>query len=273
MNPRAYNESAISDAISEDLYLNRRTSIFGFITPTAIGLSFIPLFSVLIGHMLMRREKIYFVYFFLGGMVALLSNARYIIIGLIIISIQILLSGRYRVISFIKYLLLSLMTIFIFIKVLNYLDYDLNEWYAKRLFPERSIKETTRYKAIGNFLTFFPQNPIFGTGGTTEEIKEASRQVGSGHIHVGYLSSLVSYGIFGCLFLFGFWYFLAKELYRTAKITNYWGSFFAFLMFLWSFATMSMPSIFFYGLIFALIFDRYYYQQVHFKNMALIQSI
>ena len=113
-------------------------------------------------------------------------------------------------------------------------------------------------KAIDNFLFYFPQKPFLGTGELTDEIKAASQAVGSSHIHVGYLSHLVYYGIVGCFFLFGFLYLLMKELYNTAKNTNYWGSFFAFMVFLWSFATMSESSIFYPGLIFALIFDKYF---------------
>ena len=92
----------------------------------------------------------------------------------------------------------------------------------------------------------------------TDEIKRASQAIGSSHIHVGYLSHLVAYGIVGCFFLFGFWFLLVKKLYRTAKQTNYWGSFFAFLTFLWAFATFSHSSIFLYGLIFALVFNKYF---------------
>ena len=54
---------------------------------------------------------------------------------------------------------------------------------------------------------------------------------------------------------------LTKSLLKTAKITNYWGSFFAFLIFLWAQATLVYHTIFFTGLIFALIFDKYYYDK------------
>jgi len=91
----------------------------------------------------------------------------------------------------------------------------------------------------------------------TEEIKEASKAVGSSQIHVGYLSHLVSFGIVGSFFMFGFWFLLAKKLYKSAKYTKYWGSFFAFLIYLWAQTTLVYYSIFFYGLIFAFVFDKY----------------
>ena len=139
-----------------------------------------------------------------------------------------------------------------------YLGYDFLDWYNTRLLAEGSIKETTRFKAIENFIVFFPREPIFGTGvHLTDEILSASKSVGSSQIHVGYLSHLVSYGLVGSFFLFGFWYLIAKKLLITAKQTNYWGSFFAFLTFLWAQATLVHFSIFYYGLIFALVFDKY----------------
>ena len=45
---------------------------------------------------------------------------------------------------------------------------------------------------------------------------------------------------------------------KTAKKTNYWGSFFAFLTYFWAQATLVNYSIFFYGLMFALVFDKYF---------------
>ena len=96
----------------------------------------------------------------------------------------------------------------------------------------------------------------------TSEIIAESRKVGSSHIHVGYLSHLTAFGLIGCFFLFGFWYLLIRNLFKTARYSHYWGSVFAFLAFLWSFTTMSQSSIFYYGIIWAFVFDKYYIERV-----------
>jgi hypothetical protein len=142
---------------------------------------------------------------------------------------------------------------------LNYLGYNLNNWFEDRLLAEGSLRETTRYSAWVNFQRFFPENPIFGIGvHMTREIEVASNEAGSSQIHVGFLAHLISYGVVGSLFLFGFWFFLSRKMYLNAKKTKYYGSFFALLVFLWGNMTLVKYSMFYYGIIFAFIFDKYY---------------
>ena len=253
-----------------DIYTHRRSSIFGFIDQNSLGLSFIPLLAVLVGYMLYVKDKKYYIYLILGGLTALLSNSRYVMAGFLIITFIILVVQKVKITGFFKYAFVLFVIGFLLYQALFFFGYDFKSFYEKRLFPEGSLYETTRYKAIENFLIFFPKTPIFGTGvHLTDEIREASRDVGSSQIHVGYLSYLVSYGIVGSIFLFGFWFILAKKLYRTAKFTGYWGSFFAYLTFFWAQATLVLPSIFFYGLIFALIFDKHFqdkYRENYYLN-------
>ncbi len=244
---------------SKGIYSFRRVSIFGYISLLSFGLSFIPLLSVLIGYMLYKRDKRYIYILIIGGLAALLSNTRFIIIGFLIITFQIIIVYKIKFLGIFKYILLGFIVLVILFQALSYFGYNLQEWIDERLFAEGDVTETTRYKAIDNFVYFFPQNPIFGNGlFLSKEVKEASNAIGSFQIHVGYLAHLVSYGIVGSILLFGFWFALAKKLYKTAKKTNYWGSFFAFLTYFWAQATLVNYSIFFYGLMFALVFDKYF---------------
>jgi len=152
-----------------------------------------------------------------------------------------------------------ILLIIILYTIFKYFGYDFEDWYQERLLAEGSLYETTRYKAIGTFKNFFPEHWFLGGGlSISGEVTKASHAIGSSQIHVGYLSHLVSYGIVGSFLLFGFWLSLARHLYRNAKATSYWGSFFAFAMYFWAQAALVMYSIFYYGLIFALIFDKYY---------------
>lgn len=253
----------VNPQIEESIYQIRRTSIYTFEKSNALGLSFIPLLSVLIGYMLYAKDKTYIYFLFIGGLVALLSNTRYIMIGFIILSAQIIYYKKIKVGSFFKYAIILLVFGFLAIETLEFLGYNIYIWFNERLFHEGAITETTRYKAIGNFAIFFPEKPIIGTGGLTQAIQDVSAADSSSHIHVGYLSHLVYYGIVGCFFLFGFWWLLIRRLYKNAKITKYWGSFFAMLTFLFAFATMSESSFFFSGLIFVVIFDKYFTENVY----------
>ncbi len=258
----AYEYRDNEEMINLNIYQFRRTSIFSFADPNELGLSFLPLLSVLIGYLLYLKKRNYIVFLILGGLVAVLTNGRYIIIGFIILTFQILVFNKIKILGTLKYVFIAFISFFILYQIILFLGYDIQSWINQRLFIEGSIKETTRYKAFSTFAIFFPQNPYFGTGvHLTDEIKATSLALGSSQIHVGYLSHLVSYGIIGSLLLFGFWFLLAKELYKKAKQTNYWGSFFAFLIYFWAQATLVKFSIFFYGLIFALVFDKYFYDK------------
>jgi len=249
----------IGDTLQGKLYLDRRLSIFGYVDPNELGLSYMPLLAVVIGFLLFNKEKGVYYFLILGGISAFLSNNRYVMIAFLIIGLQIMIFQKIKLKGFIKYILLTAVALFVLYQILSYLGYNMSDWYNERLLSEGSLRETTRYKAFGNFIKFFPRAPFFGTGvHITKEIKAASNAIGSSQIHVGYLAHLVSYGLVGSFLLFGFWFLMSKKLYKTAKLTSYWGSFFGFLIYLWAQATLVNYSIFFYGLIFAFIFDRYF---------------
>lgn len=253
-----WEKADVGDTFIRGLYQDRRLSIFGYVNQNEMGLSYIPLLSVLIGILLHQRYRFYYVFLLLGGITAFLSNNRYVMVAFILITFQVLFVQKKKVLGLMKYFISISIGVLLLLQTLSYLGYDFVDWYHDRLLSEGSLQETTRYKAIGIFLTYFPQNIFFGVGvHMTTEIEMAANAIGSSQIHVGYLAHLVSYGIVGSFFLFGFWFFLAKKLYKTAKHTNYWGSFLAFLTFLWANATLVFYSIFFYGIIFALVFDKF----------------
>ncbi len=247
-----------------DIYEFRRMSIFGYIDMNEIGLSYIPLLSVLIGVFLLYRQKSIYFFMLLGGLSAFLTNTRYIMIAFIIISFQVIISQKNKIFGIIKYLFIALFVGIFLVQFFHLLGYNFEEWFNRRLLAEGSLKETTRYKGWINFLYFFPKNLYFGTGGMTEAIKNASISIGSSQIHVGYLSHLVYFGLVGSFILFSFWYLLAKSLYTTAVKTKYWGSFYAFITFLWANFTLVTFHLFFYGLLIALLFDKYFRD---FKNL------
>jgi len=242
-----------------NIYQQRRCSIFGFVDLNEIGLSYIPLAAVFIGFLLYWRQKSYVFFSILIGISVFLTNARYVMFGFVIILLMYFAYFKLNFKGIIKYTFLVLILSGGLYFSLVQIGYDFQSFYEERLWSEGSLFETSRYKAFETFKEFFSKKPIFGTGvHLTDEIREASRELGSSQIHVGYLSHLVSYGLVGSFFLFAFWFMLAKNLYKNAKKTNYWGAFFAYLIFFWAQATLVFYSIFTTGLIFALVFDKYF---------------
>lgn len=248
-----------STSLPSELYQFQRSSIFHFIDPNSLGLSFMPILSIVTGFLLYKQKQIFILYLLFGGISALLSNARYVMVSFILITLQILIFRGVSLIKIFKYVIITSILLISLLTILNYIGYDFKEWYEKRLFAEGSIKATTRYFAIKNFLIYFPKYYLFGNGDIyNEEVVIASQAYGSSHMHIGYLSHLVAYGVLGCFFLYSFWFYLLKRIYITAKQTGYWGSFFAFMTFFWAFLSNSVSSIFYYGLIFALVLDKYF---------------
>ncbi len=246
----------------KSLYTVRRSSIFGFDTPASLGLSFVPLLGVLIGYMIVNRQKYAYLFLALGGISAFLSNTRFVMIGFVVITFIFIFSRHNALKAGFAYLFYILIGIAFFSLFFDKIGYNVTDWFTYRLLNEGDIRYTTRYLAISNFIKFFPESPIFGTGFLTDDIKTASNLVGSSHIHVGYLSHLVYYGLIGCILLFGSWYLMIRKLYKTAKSTNYYGSFIGFLTFFTAFATMSQSVLFYSGIIFCFVFDKYYFDKI-----------
>jgi len=242
-----------------DIYQIRRGSIFTIIAPLDLGLSFLPIIALLIAEYLAENKRGSIFLMLIGGLVSVLSNTRWVMGGYILILTMVVFHYRSRFFGRARKLIVTMLSIACILFFITYLGYDLGQFWNERLLSEGSLTQTTRFFAITNFLRFFPEKPWFGTGvHLTEEIYAASHAFGSSQIHVGYLSHLVSFGIIGSIFLFGFWLWLAITLWKNAKKTDHWGSFYAFLIFLWGEATWVHFSLMHYGLIFAFIFDNYY---------------
>jgi hypothetical protein len=256
--------------MSGDIYTLRRSSIFTYVT-LGLGFSFIPLLSVTVGYLNYTKRRIPLFYLIIGGISSILSNTRFIMVGYFLLVAQLIVVDRKKLNKQFKYGIIFVFIIGFFFYFLSYLGYNFSDWYEERLLAEGSIEYTTRYMAFDNFFRFFPDVWFLGNGQyNAEEVRKASNAIGSSQIHVGYLAHLVSYGIVGSLFLFSFWFLLVKRLLRTAKLTNYWGSFFAFLTYLWAQATLVHYSIFYYGLIFAFVFDKYVYDNyLELKNKSI----
>lgn len=251
-----------------DMYQDRRLSIFGFSDLNELGLSYLPFASAMLGFLLTKKNKYYVLFFLFVGLTSVLSNNRYVIVGYIIILIQFFTVKKLK--SPIK-IINTIIILVILGLLLNYalvsLGYNYGDWFSERLFVEGAVTESTRYGAFINFIYFFPQAVFVGTGvHLTTQMALASESIGSSQIHVGYLAHLLSYGIVGSFFLFGFWLMLLIKLYNNAKKTKYWGSFFAFLIFLWAQTTLVYYFIFFYGIIFALIMDKYMIDKYKLQN-------
>jgi hypothetical protein len=252
-----------------EIYQARRPSIFSYIDPNAIGVSFLPLSSILIGFLLYTNGKHITLFLFSIGVIAIATNGRYVIVGYFIILLQFLLIKNKFHASIINTGFRFFSIILLLVLVFQFLGYDFNKYFQERLFYEGSVTGSTRYLAWQVFKTVFTENIFFGTGVHLTPKIEMALAGQSSQIHIGYLSHLVSFGIVGSAFLFSFWFLLARQLYLNAKRSNFYGSFLGFTIFIWANFTMVYYSVFTYGLIITFLFDRYFYYHTSLKVYAV----
>ena len=100
-----------------------------------------------------------FIFTIIVGFYSVLTNARYIMAGFVLVLLQVLLT-RVKI-KKINYLLtLGLVFFVIYFVLTDVVGINFQQFFEKRLFAEGSIENTTRYGGYINFLRFFPQKPI-----------------------------------------------------------------------------------------------------------------
>jgi hypothetical protein len=255
VDPMFFYHTDFEDAQST-LYQIRRQSVFSYIDENSLGFDFLPLFAVLLGMALHNKENFGFIVLS-ATIISFSSNTRYIMVGYLVVLFQILVYSKFRLSQLIKYSLMFILAGTVLFYFLQFAGYNLEEYISERIFPEKDITKSTRFFAFEIFQQFFHKNMWIGTGQHLTNEIEAALEGYSSQIHVGYLSHLVSYGIVGSFFLFMFWFKLLSALFKDAKLSGYYGSVFAFLVFLWSNMTLVYYSIFTYGLIMSFVYSKY----------------
>ena len=108
------------------------------------------------------------------------------------------------------------------------------------------------------FLLKYPEHPWFGVGPKTRDDVISLLNNEAPIIHVGYLSYLYFYGIFGALLLFSSLFYLLKRAWIVGKTMGFWGSFYG----LFAFCLANLAFVYFnfseMGIVLSVIYLRYY---------------
>ena len=251
-----------------NIYSVKRSSFFGFIDPNSVGLDFVPILAVLIGYLKINNDKYLNIYLILGGLVCFGTNARYVMINYLVIVLVFSSIDKSKNILRITRTLIFFIVFFVSIGLL--LSFNFNTWVDSRLFQEGSIEETERFRAYYTFSVFFPNSPLIGSGIFSSAIEDQSIYDQSSNIHMGYLRTLVIYGIIGGLFLFGAWILMVKKFYTTFRSSKFFGAFVGIVTFMFAYATFYESSLFFFGMIFCFIFDKYFSDGVKLKRLLYV---
>lgn len=230
-----------------------RYSIYSWISGISVGMDSLAIFSILLG--LNNTGKIKsFLLICSSGFISFLSSSRWIMLNFVSILSQKVI-GRSSPILYSLKLLASLAVVVLLVtQGASYFGVDLNKMVQERLLSESA---NTRIYAFEVFDKVYPAKPIFGTGGVDTERMTMLIQGKTSQIHVGWLKLLYYHGLVGGLIFLSFIIILLLYLYRLAKANNYWGSFFAILAFVLANFTLVEFSIFYHGLLLAILMAKY----------------
>ena len=246
-----------SNLLSVDIDYFRNTSIWGWLSPWGVGLSLLPIMAIIINHDLLEKNLIQsFLWLGVSGIVAFLTNTRWIMINfLLLLFLPIVLMHGSKIKNIIFGIVSSAIVLLILYELFSLSGMNIEKYYNDRIMDKTA---DTRVLAFKLFSESFPQNPFLGTGVRVDEELKMALAKRSSQIHVGYLSCLYEYGIIGSLFLFTFWALVARKFYRIAKVSKQYGIFIGFLCLIFANLTFVTYSVFEVGIIFLFIFARFY---------------
>jgi hypothetical protein len=255
---------------------NRRFSIFSWINTSEAGYTYPALISILLSISYMNRSYMKtYILIFMGIVYSFLTQSGYVMLSVLIVISQYMIYKKVRFVSIVKFIFVIVIVLITSYSVLNVMNVPVKQLLEKRVFEtdKEGFENTiayTRVYAFTLFKTFFPENPLFGTGGVMEYDLIKMKGSRTSQIHVGWLSLLYYYGIIGGFFYIAFSYLIIKKLYIVAKKSNYWGSFFVFLTFFISImGTGVCFHLNFSGFILALVFNKYYEDKINDREQYL----
>ena len=247
----------------------RAPSIFSWIdNPTDLGFTIPMIISILVSeNYLTNTNKRNYILYFMGSVISLINRSRWIMVSMIVVSWQIIKYGKDKSTIYIKYIFSIVLFLLITYQVLFLSGIDVNKIIEERILESKSssLEEKsagTRILAVYLFIQFFPESPIFGTGGVMKSDLVHTLRGRSSQIHVGFLSLFYYYGLVGGIIYLAFLYYLLKRLKFVAETTNYWGSYYALLTFPIANLTLVSFGLFNMGVVMAMVFHKFYEQQL-----------
>lgn len=235
-----------------------RYSIYSWISGISVGLDALAIFSILLGIRTLPKLKRYFL-IISAGLVSILSSSRWIMLNFIVIFYQRILGKSNRIFYSLQLIFTLAIILATVALTANFLGVDLNQFFKNRLLDSSA---GTRLYAFEVFNKVFYDQPIFGTGGVDTPKMLMLIQGKTSQIHVGWLKLFYYYGLVGGVIYIVFIISLLRYLYQLAITSNYWGSFFALLAFVLANFTLVELSVFYHGILLAMIFSRYLSNQV-----------
>jgi hypothetical protein len=238
---------------------NRAFSIFSWVDLNTIGISFPIMLSLLLCSY--EANKRYFPLIIIFGIVvSFLTRARYVMISTIIIFSQLFFVSKIKAKVKIYVILIFVASSVLLISLAKNYGINLNQILNERILESSTNLASAKARVLSFhvFLKVFPENPFLGVGPVTRG--DVIHLLGGAAplIHVGYLSYLYYYGLFGSVFLFMTLFFLLKYAWDVGRKFRFWGSFYGLLSFCFANFTMVYFNFSEMGIVLAVIYLKYY---------------
>ncbi|HKK41825.1 MAG TPA: O-antigen ligase family protein, partial [Bacteroidales bacterium] len=245
-------------------------SIYSWVNLNTLGISFPILIAILLSYV--STKNISTAILFLSGIiVSFLSKARYVMLSVIIVFSQLLFIAKIKMGKKVSFFFIFIVTILISILVANVMGYDIQEVINDRILEKSTNmgSASSRILSFYVFLQVFPEHPLLGVGPHTgvEVVRLLAGRAPI--IHVGFLSYLYFYGIFGCSMLFLSLFYMLKKAWSIGSKYQFWAGFFGLLAFCFANTTMVYFNFSEMGIIMIFIYFRYFSQT---GSMELVED-
>jgi len=262
-NPYFLVSPDITNNLGGILYLeqHRDFSIYSWVNINSVGITFPILISILLSFSKQIKNSLPFT-IITGMAVAFLTRARYTMISTLIVLSQMFFNAK---IEFKRKFYISLIftcSIIFLAVIANVYGYDIQQVVSDRILEKRTGLSSfnARVTSYEVFKLVFPEHPLFGVGPETRaDVVQLLGGVAP-LIHIGYLSYLYFYGIFGSLLIFCALFFLLRDGWLIGRRHNYWGSFYGLIAFCFANFTFVYFNFSEAGVVLAIVY------LVYFKN-------
>ena len=250
----------ITGTMDVDTYLEERSfSIFSWININSLGISFPILISILLS-LPSTKKRTTPLLILSNIIVSFLTRARYVMISAIIVMSQLFFNAKIALRKRISALVLIVGILFVAIGIAYFSGFDVQKVINTRILEKDTGLGSARARVLSYevFLIKFPEYPLFGVGPSTRDDVVRLLNGVAPLIHIGYLSYLYYYGIFGFLLLLISIFFLLKNAWAIGRKYVFWGSFYGLLSFCFANVTFVYFDLSEIGIVMAVIYLKYY---------------
>jgi hypothetical protein len=240
---------------------SRNFSIYSWVDYHTIGITFPFLIAILLSQYNARNRKFQvFLIVISGILVSFLSRYRFMMISAIVVCLQPIFMNKKNLLNKLSLIFLFLGCIFLAGFVAEKSGIKISEVINSRILESETDFRSARARitSFDVFVLKFPEHPWFGVGPATRDDVIALLNGESPIIHIGYLSYLYYYGIFGSLIFFISLAYLLKSAWDVGIKFRFWGSFFGLV----TFCIANIVFVFFdlsdMGIVLSIIYIKYF---------------